>query len=63
LRRGTQLEGPKGTRVEVEGKNDYDKGVTALPSKEEVQEKSESEPSKESTFLLLKPYIPRFPFS
>jgi len=55
LRSDTQLEGPKGDGVEVEGKNDHDKGVSILPSKGEVQEKSENEPSKESKSLSLKP--------
>ena len=58
LRSGTQLEGLKSTRVEVEGKNDHDEGVTTLPSKEEVYEKSETEPPYKSKFLSLKPYMP-----
>ena len=56
------MEAPKGDGVEVEGKNDHDKGVSILPSKGEVQEKSENEPSKESKSLFPKPYIPPLPF-
>ena len=33
LRSGTQLEGPKGTSVEVESEKENDKGVTSLPSR------------------------------
>ena len=36
MRSGTQLENPKGTRVEVEGKNDHDEPVTTFPSKDKV---------------------------
>jgi len=45
------LEGSKGIRVKVEGKNDHDEGVTTSPKKDEVQEKSETESSKESKSL------------
>jgi len=37
LRSGTQLEGPKGTSVEVESEKKKDKGVTSLPSRSEPQ--------------------------
>ena len=62
LRSGTQLEDPTGTRVGVESESDHYKGVTTLPSKEEVQEKSETELSKESKSLFLKPYLSHLPF-
>jgi len=52
------LEGPKATRVEVEGKNEHDKGIFTLPSMHEVQEKSENEPSEEPKFLFPKPHMP-----
>jgi len=55
------LEVPKGTKVEREGKNDHEKGVTTLTSKDDVQEKKEYEPSKESKSLFPKPYIPPLP--
>jgi len=47
LRSSTQLQGPKGARVEVKSKNDHDEDVSTLPSKAEVQEKSENKSSKE----------------
>ena len=62
MRRGTQWEGPKGARVEVEGKNDHDKGTSTLPSKGEVQEKRESEGPKESKSPSPKPYMPPLSF-
>jgi len=56
------LEDPKGARIEVEGKNDHDKGVSTLPCKGEVQERSKNELSKDSKCLSLKYYTPPLPF-
>jgi len=62
LRSGIQLKSLKGITVEVEGKNGHDEGVTTLHSKDEVQEKSGIEQSKESKPLSLKPYMLALPF-
>jgi len=63
LRSGTQLEGSRGAKVEMEGTNDHNKGVYTLPSKGEVQEKSKNDSSRDSKFLSLKLYIPPLPFA
>ena len=56
------MKGHEGSRVDMEGKNAHDKGVTALPSKDEVKEKKEFGPSKVSKSLSQKPYVPPYHF-
>jgi len=58
LRSGTQLEGPKGSSVEVESEKEKDKGITPLPHESELEKKRENENEQESKTLPPKPYTP-----
>jgi len=61
LRRGTQLEGPKGISVVVESEKEKDKGKPPSPNESELEKKREVEKEKESKSLPPKPYMPPLP--